>query len=215
MLMRKGIQTIALQPVDHLGPRATRFLLCLILVSAGIFAAPRTTFAAEPPPSYALGPNDVLEIKVYQEDDLSSRLRVSPKGTIIFPLIGVVSVGGMSPQEAAETIRTKLAKDYLVNPQVTVTVFDYGKRRFAVLGEVQKAGTYDMPEREKITLLDAIAMAGGYTRIANPAKITLKRKEGGKETIVRLNAKTMAKDDRVASFEILPGDVITVGESMF
>jgi polysaccharide export outer membrane protein len=121
----------------------------------------------------------------------------------------------MSPQEAAETIRVKLAKDYLVNPQVTVTVFDYGKRRFAVLGEVQKAGTYDMPEREKITLLDAIAMAGGYTRIADPAKITLKRKEGGKETIVRLNAKTMAKDDRVASFDIQPGDVITVGESLF
>ena len=160
-------------------------------------------------------PNDVLEIKVFQEDDLACRLRVSPKGTIIFPLIGVVAVGDMTPQEAAETIRVKLANDYLVNPQVTVTVYDYGKRRFAVLGEVQKAGTYDMPEREKVTLLDAIAMAGGYTRIADPAKITLKRKKGEKQTIVRLNAKTMAKDDRVVSFEIQPGDVITVGESLF
>jgi protein involved in polysaccharide export with SLBB domain len=72
-----------------------------------------------------------------------------------------------------------------------------------------------MPEREKVTLLDAIAMAGGYTRIADPSKVTLKRKEGGKETIIRLNAKTMAKDVRNASFEILPGDVITIGESLF
>ena len=123
--------------------------------------------------------------------------------------------GRLEPQAAAEAIRAKLAKDYLVNPQVTVTVFDYGKRRFAVLGEVQKAGTYDMPEREKITLLDAIAMAGGYTRIADPSKVTLKRKDGGKERIIRLNAKTMAKDDRIASFEIQPGDVITIGESLF
>jgi polysaccharide export outer membrane protein len=72
-----------------------------------------------------------------------------------------------------------------------------------------------MPEREKITLLDAIAMAGGYSRIADPAKITLKRKEGGREKIVRLNAKAMAKDERVDSYEIQPGDVITVGESIF
>jgi polysaccharide export outer membrane protein len=195
--------------------KATRVLVCLVLVWTTLFSNLNSGVAVDPPASYALAPNDVLEIKVFQEDDLSSRLRVSPKGTIIFPLIGVVTVGGMSPQEAAESIRAKLAKDYLVNPQVTVTVADYGKRRFAVLGEVQKAGTYDMPEREKITLLDAIAMAGGYTRIANPAKITLKRKEGGKETIVHLNAKTMAKDDRVASFEIQPGDVITVAESVF
>jgi polysaccharide export outer membrane protein len=175
----------------------------------------RANAPADPPPSYVLGQNDVLEIKVYQEDDLACRLRVSPKGTIIFPLIGVVNVGGVTPQEAAEIIRERLAKDYLVNPQVTVTVYDYGKRRFSVLGEVQKAGTYDIPEREKITLLDAIAMAGGYTRIADPAKITLKRKRGGHETIVKLNAKAMAKDDKVVSFEIQPGDVITVGESLF
>ena len=96
-----------------------------------------------------------------------------------------------------------------------MTVFEYGKRRFAVLGEVQKAGTFDMPEREKVTLLDAIAMAGGYTRIADPSKVTLKRKDGGKETVIRLNAKTMAKDVRTGAFEVLPGDVITVGESLF
>jgi protein involved in polysaccharide export with SLBB domain len=173
------------------------------------------TGRSDQPPPYALAPNDVLEIKVFQEDDLACRLRVSPSGTINFPLIGVATVGGISPQEAAEAIRAKPAKDYLVNPQVTVTVSEYGRRRFAMLGEVQRAGTYNMPERERITLLDAIAMAGGYTRIADPSKVTLKRKEGGKDKIMHLNAKTMAKDDRIVSFEIQPGDVITIGESLF
>lgn len=202
--------------MQHLTRGARLSVPCALLAVAGLFTHPAIGRAAdEPSPSYALVPNDVLEIRVFQEDDLACRLRISPRGTIIFPLIGVVSVGGLSPQEAAETIRAKLAKDYLVNPQVTVTVFEYGKRRFAVLGEVQKAGSYDMPEREKVTLLDAIAMAGGYTRIADPSRVTLKRKENGKVTIVRLNAKKMAKDDRSASFEIQPGDVITIGESIF
>jgi polysaccharide export outer membrane protein len=195
--------------------RLWRYAMSALAFAAFLPGGPCSAAPVEPPPSYVLGQNDVLEIKVFQEDDLACRLRVSPKGTIIFPLVGVVDVGGVTPQEAAEIIREKLAKDYLVNPQVTVTVYDYGKRRFSVLGEVQKAGTYDMPEREKISLLDAIAMAGGYTRIADPAKITLKRKKDGRETIVKLNAKAMAKDDRVVSFEIQPGDVITVGESLF
>jgi protein involved in polysaccharide export with SLBB domain len=191
----------------------THLLALVIAIACGVLATPRSGLSAEP--AYALASNDVIEIRVYQEDDLSCRLRVSPSGTIVFPLIGTVAVGGQTPQDAAETIRSRLAKDYLVNPQVTVTVFDYGKRRFTVIGEVQRAGSYDMPEREKITLLDAIAMAGGYTRIADAAKITLKRKEEGKERVIRLNAKAMAKDDKVPSFRIQPGDVITVGESLF
>jgi len=214
--MRSSFRTVALTALQRLVRGAMLSVPCVLLAIAAFFVHPATGWTAEgPPASYALASNDLLEIRVFQEDDLACRLRISTKGTIIFPLIGVVSVGGLSPQEAAEMIRAKLAKDYLVNPQVTVTVFEYGKRRFAVLGEVQKAGSYDMPEREKVTLLDAIAMAGGYTRIADPSRVTLKRKENGKVTIVRLNARKMAKDDRMASFEIQPGDVITIGESLF
>jgi len=214
--MGTAFLTKSLTALRRLARGAALYFPCVILPLAALFANPAPGWAAEEESSssYALAPNDLLEIKVFQEDDLACRLRVSPKGTIVFPLIGVVAVGGLSPQAASEAIRTRLAKDYLVNPQVSVTVFEYGKRRFAVLGEVQKAGTYDMPEREKITLLDAIAMAGGYTRIADPGKVTLKRKENGKETIVRLNAKKMARNE-LASFEIQPGDVITVGESLF
>ena len=171
--------------------------------------------AADLETSHLLAPNDMVEIKVFQEDDLEAKLRISQKGTITFPLIGVVAIGGKTPQEAAGLIRAALAKDYLVNPQVTVTVLEYGKRRFTVLGQVQRAGSFDIPEREKITLLDAIAMAGGYTRIADPSKVTLRRKTEGRETVLRLNAKAMARDGNVAPVEIQPGDIITIGESLF
>jgi len=192
-----------------------RRFLCLVLCLGGFVSGRAPTRAADAEISYLLAPNDVVEIKVFQEDDLEAKLRISQKGTITFPLIGLVSVGGKTPQDAAAAIREALAKDYLVNPQVTVTVLDYGKRRFTVLGQVQRAGSYDMPDREKVTLLDAIAMAGGYTRIADPAKITLRRKSGGKEIVLKFNAKAIARDGAVESVEIQPGDIITIGESLF
>ena len=187
----------------------------LVIVALCLLPAGLVSRAADVDTSYVLTPNDVVDIKVFQEDDLEAKLRISQQGTITFPLIGVVSIGGKTPQDAAAIIRAALAKDYLVNPQVSVTVVDYGKRRFTVLGQVQRAGSFDMPDREKVTLLDAIAMAGGYTRIADPTKVTLRRKVGNKETVVRLNAKAIARDGSVAPVEIQPGDIITIGESIF
>jgi len=165
--------------------------------------------------NYNLRPHDMIEVKVFQEDDLTSTLRISKDGSVNFPLIGVVRVGGRSPQMAAAAIRDLLARDYLVNPQVSVTVRDFSKQRFTVLGEVQKPGAYELPDHDSIGLLEAIGMAGGYTRIAEPAKITLKRVINGTESVIRLNAKKMARDEESASVEIKPGDVVTVGERLF
>ena len=164
---------------------------------------------------YRLVPNDVVQIKVFQETDLDSILRVSQEGTVTFPLIGVVQIGGKSPQDAAGTIRQLLAKDYLVNPQVSLTVVEYAKRRFTVLGQVQRPGSYDLPDRELCTLIQAIGMAGGYTRIADPGRITLKRTVEGKESVLHLNAKAMAAGGEQSDFAVLPGDIISVGESIF
>ena len=164
--------------------------------------------------SYILAPNDLIEIKVFQEDDLESKLRVSRNGTITFPLVGQLSVGGKTPQQAARTIRDALARGYLINPQVSVNVLSFTKYRVTVLGQVQKPGTYDFPDREKLTLLEAIGLAGGYTRGADPARVVIKRGSGGEESVFRVNAKAMANDGR-GSFEILPGDIVTVAESRF
>jgi polysaccharide export outer membrane protein len=164
---------------------------------------------------YRLVPNDVVDIRVFQENDLDSTLRVSKEGTITFPLIGSVQIGGKTPQDAALTIKAALAKDYLVNPQVNVTVVEYAKKLFTVLGQVQRPGSYDLPDRDTLTLIQAIGMAGGYTRIADPGKITLKRTVDGKQSILHLNAKKMAAGSTETAIAVQSGDIITVGESIF
>ena len=167
-------------------------------------------------PLYQVAPEDVVTVKVYQEDDLLTTARVSKEGTINFPLIGTISIAGRTPEDAARVIAAQLAKDYLVNPQVTVSVTEYSLRHFTVLGEVQKPGDYTMPDRNGVTLLEAIGDAGGYTRIADPANIRVKRIEGGgKESVIKLNAKSMASERQTASFQVKPGDIITVGQSFF
>jgi polysaccharide export outer membrane protein len=165
--------------------------------------------------TYYVAPDDVVSVTVYQEADLATTARVAKDGTINFPLIGTVNIAGKTPDDAARVIAAELAKDYLVNPQVSISVTEYSKRRFTVLGEVQKPGQYEMPDRDSVTLLEAIGAAGGYTRIADPSNIRLKRLQGGKETVFKLNAKSMASERATASFEVRPGDIITVGESFF
>jgi polysaccharide export outer membrane protein len=164
---------------------------------------------------YRISPADVLEINVFQEPDLKSILRVSNEGTVVFPLIGVVPVGGMTPQEAAHALQARLAQGYLLNPQVSVIVQEYSKRTFTVLGEVQKPGSYDMPDQQDVNVLQAIGIAGGYTRIANPSKVILMRRVDGKQKTFGLNAKRMADGHTESVIKVLPGDVITVSESMF
>lgn len=169
---------------------------------------------AEQTQSYRLSPNDVVRVKVFQEDDLTTEFRLAKDGTATFPLLGVVNLGGKTVDEAAATIRDLLGKDYLVNPQVTITVVEYSKRRFMVLGQVQKPGSYDIPSEESVTLLQAIAMAGGFTRLAVQSKVTITRTVGGKKTLT-VDVKSAANDPDTKPFEILPDDTIIVAERVF
>lgn len=190
----------------------------MILAAVAVAQAPRAELATAGSggeSNYLLAANDLVKLTVFQESDLETVVRISKDGTVTFPLIGSVKIGGQTPQDAARLVRDLLAKDYLVNPQVNLTVMEYSKRRFIVLGQVQRPGAYDMPDRDSVRLLQAIGMAGGYTRIADPGKITLKRTKNGRETVIKLNAKRMASGDANSEFEVLAGDVITVGESLF
>src|SRR5437899_1915543 len=108
--------------------RRTRTLVLLTCVmqlqgSAGLYAQDVSSdYADERATSYILAPNDLVDIRVFQEDDLESKVRISKNGTITFPLIGEIKIGGRTPQEAARVIRDALAKGYLINPQVTLNV---------------------------------------------------------------------------------------------
>jgi polysaccharide export outer membrane protein len=178
--------------------------------------------AVVPPPSaanassnYRINPNDLVDFRVFQENDLDSVVRVAGDGTAIFPLIGSVKIGGATVGEATQMIVIRLRNGFLVNPQVNLTVREYAKRYFTLLGEVGKPGAYDMTGQEGIPLLQAIGMGGGYSKIANPSNITVKRVVDGKESILRLNAKRMAKGEDSAAFMVRSGDIITVGEALF
>lgn len=173
--------------------------------------------APKPPnaPSYSIGPQDVVEIKVNQEQDLDTTARISDDGKINFPLIGDVVVTGKTEQQAARLIRDRLQARFLVDPQVTVTVVQPNKRLFTVLGQVQRPGTYRFPDREALNLIQVIGIAGGYTRLADLGRITVKRTEGGRDVVFRLDAKRMARDQSTKAFLVVPGDLITVGERAF
>lgn len=165
--------------------------------------------------NYLLQPNDLVSVTVFQEEDLATKSRVGNDGTISVPLIGSVKVGGKSVEEAGQMIRARLAKGYLVNPQVNVGVVEFAKRLVTVLGQVQKGGTFEFPNQGPLDLLQAIGLAGGYSRIANPAKIIVKRRVNGKDVVIQLNGKALAGNREAQPFEVLPGDTITVSESIF
>ena len=165
-------------------------------------------------PTYRLSPNDVVRVRVFQEDDLATELRLGRDGSATFPLLGIINLGGKTVDEAAASIREALGKDYLVNPQVTLTVVEYAKRRFTVLGQVQKPGSYELPGEESVTLLQAIAMAGGFSRLAVQGKVTITRVLGGKKTFM-VDIRSATSDPGTRPFEILPDDTITVAERVF
>jgi polysaccharide export outer membrane protein len=167
--------------------------------------------------NYRLAPNDLLDFRVFQEPELDAVVRISGDGTASFALIGPVQIGGRTISESLELIKARYRDGFLKNPQVSLTVRSYAKKLFTILGQVQKPGSYDMQGTSQITLLQAIGMAGGYTRIADPSNVTVKRMEGsiGQEQVLKLNAKRMARGEDKATFHIQPGDVISVGESLF
>jgi protein involved in polysaccharide export with SLBB domain len=165
--------------------------------------------------NYILSPNDVILVKVFEEPDLDSQHRVSQDGTINFPLIGAVQVSGRTVAQAASTIRERLLKGYLRNPQVRVNVIQYASRRITVLGQVQRPGSYVLPNEERADLLQAIAMAGGFTRLADEGKVLVRRNVNGVETILKVNAHAETKNSSSELFEVQPDDIITVRERIF
>lgn len=185
-----------------------KFILAFLLL-VNSFSLPAK---AQETKEHILAATDTLDVKVFQESDLDAKVTISKDGKVALPLIGQVSMVGLTTAEAANLIAQKYKDGYLVNPSVTVSVTDYAKRRFTILGAVSRPGGYFFPNGEEVTLLQAIGMAGGYSKIANPSKILVKRGEGGKT--IKVDGKKVAGEG-ASSFQILPGDLITVGESIF
>jgi polysaccharide export outer membrane protein len=178
--------------------------------SQGTSAAPLAAVSA--PSGYVLSANDQVGVEVFGEEDLRTVGRLNAEGNLSVPLIGSVHLAGLTLTEAASKLTDLFGRDYLVSPKVNVMLVGYAKRRFTMLGQINRPGSYEMPEGspEGIDLLEAIATAGGYTRIAAPERITVRR---GNQ-LLRVNGKRLARGGK-ENFTVQPGDTVTVGESMF
>ena len=202
--------------VKRLASALIAAIACLAMVSC----TGNTNPPVDPGPApkvagdHILTPGDLIEIKVYQEADLTTATRIPESGRIVMPMLGEVPVGGMTVPAATRMIREKLEEKFIQNPQVTLTVVEQARKLFTVLGQVQRPGTFRFPERDSINLIQAIGIAGGYTPVGDPTRITLKRVVNGKPQVLKLNAKQMASDASMP-VEVRSGDIISVGERLF
>jgi polysaccharide export outer membrane protein len=160
---------------------------------------------------YRIGPSDLIEISVFQVPDLSKTVRVGARGNLTLPLIGEIQAGGLTALQLETLIAQKLSESYLQNPQVSVFIREYISQRVTVEGAVNKPGVF--PVSGKTTLLQAIAMAGGLDKLADPNDIKLfrDRKDGTRETIpydLELIRKGEAPDPVLST-----SDVIVVNKS--
>lgn len=176
-------------------------------------SAPPSTGGVSVPAGYILSANDQVGVEVFGEDDLRANGRLSPEGNLNLPLLGSIHLAGLTPTQAASRLIELYSRDYLVNPKINVTLVSYGSRRFTMLGQIGHPGIFEMAP-EGIDLLEAVAMAGGYTRIAAPERITVRRHTASGEQIIKVNAKRFTKG-KGGGFRVEPGDTITVGESIF
>ncbi len=197
----------------------TGALLCGALAACStVEDAPKgeAAYAAVPAPpaeglDYRIVPDDVLRIQIYHEPGLSLEdARVTAAGMVRMPLIGDVSVAGLSASEASDVIAGRLGDRYLVSPQVTVFVKKAVGRRITVDGEVREPGLF--PLEGRLTLSQAVAMAKGPTRLASMGQVVVVRQEQGQRKAAMFDLADIRKG-KAADPEILPGDTVIVGLS--
>lgn len=186
------------------------------LLLAGTACVTGPAPALSPPPAddafESLGQGDVIEVKVFREPDLDGVFRVGSDGRIDFPLIGGIEVVGQRPEEVAEAIRTRLAGDYLKDPQVTVLVRQQNSRKVHVFGQVAQAGTFTY--RPGMTVIEAITSAGGFTEFAAPNRTRVTRVKDGAEDVSELRAGDIG-EGKAPNFYLRPGDIVFVPEAAF
>jgi protein involved in polysaccharide export with SLBB domain len=160
--------------------------------------------------SAALGPDDVIEVRVYQEKELSGLYRVGADGSISYPLIGLVDVSGQTPTELTKTLTKRLQADYLRNPQISVFVKEFNSKKVFVLGEVRKPGTFRYADR--MTIVQAVTLAGGLKSLAAKDRLILTRVVDGDEQKFVVPFKEISQGSS-KNVLLRPGDIVFVPES--
>ena len=185
----------------------TVHILLFVLAVTGITAGFSVRASAQTPPAaasaerYVLGPNDRIRLKVYGEPDITGEYEIDSGGQVSVPLAGHIKAAGTTTRQLERSIAAALAKGIVRDPRVNVEIAQY--RPYYILGEVKKGGEY--PYRLGLTVMDAVASAGGFTYRANENKVYLRRSGAGVEETYALDAPV----------PIYPGDNIRIPERYF
>jgi len=159
-------------------------------------------------PAYVIGAQDVLDINVWKEAEITRTVPVRPDGKISLPLVRDIQAAGFTPMQLERLIAEKLQK-YITDPQVTVIVKEINSRRIYILGEVNRAGTFTL--LPNMTVLQALSGAGGFTQFANVKGIYVSRLENGKQVKYPFNYKAVVGGETSGQNILLkPGDTIVV-----
>jgi protein involved in polysaccharide export with SLBB domain len=208
-----------------MAPRAQGFggnfkILCALVLlgcshtSVGAVTMPETGPGSveSPPPGSTLGPGDVFEVRVFQEPDLSGVYRVAGDGTIYFPLCGTIGVAGLQSSDVGEELEHCLEAGYLKRPQVSIYVKEYNSKKVFVLGEVARPGTF--PYEDNMTIVQVITLAGGFAPHADKNSASVARLVKGQEQRFKVPVVDIGLG-RSPNFDLRPGDIVFIPESLF
>jgi polysaccharide export outer membrane protein len=184
----------------------------VLMLVACVEADMPTTLRQAPSCPLTLGPEDVVTVRVFQEDGLSGDYQADTSGHLIFPFVGDIDITGTSITSLADHITTKLRDgEYLVQPQVTVVIKQHNSARIVVDGRVSRPGSF--PFRTGLSLLEAISLAGGMTPMANPRQVRLTRATGEDPETVVVPVRAI-QEGREPDVQLCPGDSVYVPESV-
>lgn len=179
-------------------------LLCAAEIRPSQADEPKTTLT---PSDYRIGVEDVLEISVRNNTELDKSVPVRPDGKISLPLVNDITAAGLAPMELRDALTEKLAA-YIQNPVVSVVVREIHSLKVSVIGNVRTPGRYDL--KGASTVLDAVAMAAGFTEFAARRKITILRRDGATQQRLRFDYDAAVKGNGDRNILLKPGDIIIV-----
>jgi polysaccharide export outer membrane protein len=200
-------------PARSVRRRALLMALGLTLVAApGLAQKPQPPDPAERPADYVIGPEDVVDIAVWNNAAISRTVPVRPDGKISLPLLNDVQAGGLTPVQLRDAL-TKALTTFVPKPEVSVIVREVHSVKVTVIGQVKLPGRYELKSRA--TVLDVLAMAGGFTDYAARDSIVVLRQEGGAARRIpflfdKLTVKSGSKAAGQENFCVAPGDIILV-----
>ena len=194
----------------------TLLIIGLLACSLQVNAEDPAKFASSPAATetatfgqseYRLGPEDVIEVFVWKQPDLSTTAVIRPDGKVSLPLLGELEATGKSAVQLQDEV-TKRLLQYVADPMVNVIVKEVNSPKISVLGQVNKPDRYHIKQR--LTVLDAIALAGGFTDFAKRDKVTIIRNSGPDKLRIQVNLKKVVQDGRGEVYYVEPLDTIYV-----